>query len=735
MSTVIAYILKLGYINYVFILGFVWFAYYNISDFKKRYRKLKKILENINDIFEKNSEEYFQLNYENIKKDILKEEIVGDIWREYDKTLVRVPHSSSPTLMVRRSCDASYYFNNDIISSEMDVDMFNAVPSYFTGIGIFGTFLGLSIGIFGMDLRTENIDILKAGVKNMLGGMSTAFVTSLVGLFIALPFSFFTKRYIGTLRVQMSLLQSNIDKKLPHCGMESLLQESRNELAAQTAEIKQFKGDLANSICDAVSNGVSNNLQPTLEKLCASIEGLEKNLAASIYDAVNDGVTKNLQPALEKLHGAIQELNSSGSSAVSETIRGSVGDKIDELKDIIGSTTDVAKNLNEQSGKMGAQFESLMKESSSRMAGIYEKSSAQQSEQNTKIMEHMGEMMTMIKSTMDSTVTQFSSVHNTANSQMNRTFSDISEQLISLVGVIEETQSQSNKLLTETVSGISDKFALMSENLLSQSKAQSESSSKITGDTIGKLSEMMENFSAESNSLLRGTLNDISNKLTQVSDSLLEQSKAQSESSSKIAVDTINRLNEMAETFATVTGVNNMEMAGYVKEIKELLDSCSDVMDGANSTADSFKDAALPVRESADSLKENLVVLNAAQRDFMSFSDTIMAKAEKNNDASAQTLEHLSSLIRNTDDTVRKYKESFDGLANDMNDVFGKLHDGLLDYGEVTRKNMEKQLEETDGKVAEMMGYIGGGIEELGELFENLEKIAENFSGSSSSKR
>ena len=680
MSTVIAYILKLGYINYVFILGFVWFAYYNISDFKKRYRKLKKILENINDIFEKNSEEYFQLNYENIKKDILKEEIVGDIWREYDKTLVRVPHSSSPTLMVRRSCDASYYFNNDIISSEMDVDMFNAVPSYFTGIGIFGTFLGLTIGIFGMDLRTENIDILKAGVKNMLGGMSTAFVTSLVGLFIALPFSFFTKRYIGTLRVQMSLLQSNIDKKLPHCGMESLLQESRNELAAQTAEIKQFKGDLANSICDAVSNGVSNNLQPTLEKLCASIEGLEKNLAASIYDAVNDGVTKNLQPALEKLHGAIQELNSSGSSAVSETIRGSVGDKIDELKDIIGSTTDVAKNLNEQSGKMGAQFESLMKESSSRMAGIYEKSSAQQSEQNTKIMEHMGEMMTMIKSTMDSTVTQFSSVHNTANSQMNRTFSDISEQLISLVGVIEETQSQSNKLLTETVSGISDKFALMSENLLSQSKAQSESSSKI-------------------------------------------------------AVDTINRLNEMAETFATVTGVNNMEMAGYVKEIKELLDSCSDVMDGANSTADSFKDAALPVRESADSLKENLVVLNAAQRDFMSFSDTIMAKAEKNNDASAQTLEHLSSLIRNTDDTVRKYKESFDGLANDMNDVFGKLHDGLLDYGEVTRKNMEKQLEETDGKVAEMMGYIGGGIEELGELFENLEKIAENFSGSSSSKR
>ncbi len=672
MSTVITYILKIGYINYGFILFFVGFAFYYILKFKRRYSNLKKILENINGIFEKNSEEYFQLNYENIKKDILEEKIVGDIWREYDKTLVRVPNSSSPTLMVRRSCDASYYFNNDIISSEMDVDMFNTIPSYFTGIGIFGTFLGLTIGIFGMDLRTENIDILKAGVKSMLGGMSTAFVTSLVGLFIALPFSFFTKRYIGKLRVQMSLLQSNIDKKLPHCSMESILLDSRNELAAQTAEIKQFKADLADSLCDAVSNGVSKNLQPTLEKLCDAIEGLEKNLSASICGAVNDGVTKNLQPALEKLHGAIQELNSSGSSAVSETIKGSVGDKIDELKDIIVSMAEVAKNLNEQSGKMGGQFESLIKESSHRMAGIYEKSSAQQSAQNTKIMEHMGEMMTMIKSTMDSTVTQFSSVHNTANSQMNRTFDDISEKLVRLVGVIEETQSQSTKVLTETVSGISEKFALMSEDLLGQSKAQSESSNKITGDTISKLNGMVENF-------------------------------------------------------ASVASVNNMEMAGYVKEIKELLDSCADVMDGANSTADSFKKAALPVRESADSLKENLVVLNATQRDFMSFSDTIMAKAERNNNASAQTLEQLRNLIKDTDDSVRKYRENFDGLANDINDVFSKLHDGLLDYSATTRQGIKEQLLAFDENIGRAMGSIASGIDGFNEVVEHLESLAEDL--------
>ena len=656
----------------IFLAMMLCFLLYAGFSFYKGYNFLCQCLNDVNSFLDSKSIEYLQLNYETIKLELLKNDIIGDLWKEYDKTLLRIVSDQS-SMTIYSTCDASYYFNNEIISSKIDIDMCNAFPGYFTGLGIFGTFLGLTIGLSGMNISTKDVDLLSKGIQGMLEGTSTAFYTSLAGLISALPFSFLTKRGIGKLKSQISLLQSNIDKKFPRCLMESILADSKKELAAQTAGMKQFKGDLADALYNAVSNGVSNNLQPTLEKLCDSVQGLEKNLAPSIYSAVNDGLSKNLKPALEQLHGAIQELNSSGSSAVSESIKGSVGDKIDELKDIIVSMSDAAKNLSDQSGKMGGQFESLMKESSHRMAGIYEKSSAQQSEVNNKVMTQIGEMMGMIKSTMDSTVTQFSSVHNTANSQMNQTFNDISSQLVTLVEVIDETQSKSNNMLKSTVNEISDKFTQMSENLLAQSKAQSESSSKVTGDTISKL-------------------------------------------------------NEMAENFVSVSSVNNMEMAGYVKEIKKLLDSCSDVMNGASSTADNFKSAAVPVKESADSLKENLVVLNATQRDFLSFSDAIMAKAEKNNDASAQTLVQLRALIQDTDDTVRKYKENFDGLANDISEVFGKLHEGLVDYGEVTRSNIAKQLEISDEKISAMMSYIGGGIQELGDVVTSLETLAENFS-------
>ena len=54
------------------------------------------------------------------------------------------------------------------------------MPGVLTGIGILFTFLGLSVGIFGLD--PTNAEQLTSGVKRLLGGMSLAFLTSIAGL-------------------------------------------------------------------------------------------------------------------------------------------------------------------------------------------------------------------------------------------------------------------------------------------------------------------------------------------------------------------------------------------------------------------------------------------------------------------------------------------------------------------------------------------------------------------------
>ena len=55
-----------------------------------------------------------------------------------------------------------------------------AMPGMLTGAGILFTFLGLTVGVFGLD--PTDAEQMTQGVKKLLGGMSMAFLTSIAGI-------------------------------------------------------------------------------------------------------------------------------------------------------------------------------------------------------------------------------------------------------------------------------------------------------------------------------------------------------------------------------------------------------------------------------------------------------------------------------------------------------------------------------------------------------------------------
>ena len=59
-----------------------------------------------------------------------------------------------------------------------------SMPGILTGIGILLTFLGLTVGVFGLD--PTDAEQLTDSVKKLLGGMSLAFLTSIAGIGAAL---------------------------------------------------------------------------------------------------------------------------------------------------------------------------------------------------------------------------------------------------------------------------------------------------------------------------------------------------------------------------------------------------------------------------------------------------------------------------------------------------------------------------------------------------------------------
>lgn len=85
------------------------------------------------------------------------------------------------------SCDLEEYINEDLID-RVGMNFFNSgVAGTLTGLGILGTFLGLSMGLGAFS--GDDIFTISDNVGSLLSGMKVAFHTSVYGIFFSLVFN------------------------------------------------------------------------------------------------------------------------------------------------------------------------------------------------------------------------------------------------------------------------------------------------------------------------------------------------------------------------------------------------------------------------------------------------------------------------------------------------------------------------------------------------------------------
>jgi hypothetical protein len=106
---------------------------------------------------------------------------------------------------------ASFFFTEDrLLTDALNLRFWNSVPSLLVGIGILGTFVGLVLG-----LRGFNVEDTKT-IQTLLGGMQTAFISSVVGMSVSLVFSGVEKAHIHMINKAILKLQSALDSKFQY---------------------------------------------------------------------------------------------------------------------------------------------------------------------------------------------------------------------------------------------------------------------------------------------------------------------------------------------------------------------------------------------------------------------------------------------------------------------------------------------------------------------------------------
>lgn len=90
------------------------------------------------------------------------------------------------------TCDIEDYINRDLIDDVAKKNLLNLIPGAMTGMGILGTFIGLSFGL--QNFNTGTAEEIAESISPLMDGIKVAFHTSIYGMMFSLFFNWVYKR-------------------------------------------------------------------------------------------------------------------------------------------------------------------------------------------------------------------------------------------------------------------------------------------------------------------------------------------------------------------------------------------------------------------------------------------------------------------------------------------------------------------------------------------------------------
>lgn len=257
--------------------------------------------------------------------------------KKRDKPLERI---------LKRCVNASEIFNASTLAHGLVGNRFLlAMPGILTGIGVLGTFVGLQIGIGGLELDSSQIENLDKSIAPIIKGCSAAFATSVWGVVCSLLFTVIEKFLEWLVLSRIRKLQDRIDALIPrYTAEESMIEMQRASAETEDVlkglavaigeEMQKAINRLGNSITEAVKESLGDNAKD-LGKLSADL--MTRALTEEL-GKLQDAVTKMADGFKSEFLNASTKLNSTISGF--ETIIKGVDDTVRSSRDAMNNAVE-----------------------------------------------------------------------------------------------------------------------------------------------------------------------------------------------------------------------------------------------------------------------------------------------------------------------------------------------------------------------------------------------------------
>lgn len=289
----------------------------------RHFWRFKRRMSALNSLLQDQTQENLAINRRDILQRAreLKPRDAGELWQAFDESLV----SSSDHKQLFNTLDAEHFFNARTLAPGITGSrLLAAAPGFLVAIGVLGTFVGLTVGLVGLQLGEQSdVNQLKAGIHNLIAGAAVAFMTSVWGVGFSLGLNFFEKLFERSALAQISRLQQRIDLLYPMIPAEQSLlhiadhsresKEALQELHERIGErLQTTLNSMSEGMQQAITDALNNIMAPAIQTLVSTTSQQSTQVLEQLVGRFMDGMTSAgreqgqlMQQAAADVHAAV----------------------------------------------------------------------------------------------------------------------------------------------------------------------------------------------------------------------------------------------------------------------------------------------------------------------------------------------------------------------------------------------------------------------------------------------
>jgi hypothetical protein len=646
-------------------------------------------------------------------------EAVKNLWREFDESLV-LDHREKN---VYNTLDAEHFFNPRTLASGITSNrLLAAAPSFLTAIGVLGTFLGLTMGLKGLHMESNEIEALKGGIASMINGAAMAFVTSVWGVGLSLLLNIFEKNTERRIIKKIVKVQQTIDFLFPRLPAEkSLVDISKNtsESSAALQELHERIGDrlqetisgVSDSMQEAFTNALNNVMAPAMQSLVNNasqqtsgvLEQLIGNFTESMQ-AAGKGQGELMQQSTEKMHEAVSSLSGQMNAVLEQSTQ--------QAEHMAKQQAGASEQFNEQLSAMLSKSEArqkVMEEKLFTAIGSQQEAQAQreashvdnlqavlggwlkeQSQTLGELSDSMSKVQDSISESTRNYVEDLSNQNKNSSAQQKEFTTGLESSLQSFMSNSEQRQqkleenfgsllqnqqveaSKRDEEYREQLQTQLSKWLAQQDTMLSSMTDAVERTQKHMDSVIAQHKEVVGELKtvAESSATSSQNLNNSSNQIAMLSTNLLKTTEI---------FDT--RLVEMTDTIKGISSQNESLSNHVIEQAKILRELETSLVD----TTTKFGDTALLAQNGFTEMKDHQAeFIGKVESSFESLGDTLSKQVT---DIEKQTNEWLRSYSSEVNTQVKERMETWNTTTLEFSDQMRRTVSSISDLVDELESN------------------------------------------------